>query len=160
MAAEKNRAVYPMVWLTLIAALVLQLMPMPDSLLLLRPPWIAMTLIFWCLAQPLRVGVFHGFIIGLPLDLLNGTPLGQNALLLSGVCFLTLLLYSRIRLYSLWQQAPVVVVITGLVLLCEQWLRVLFGVSELHIQFIYGALISGLLWPWFSTLLYNIQRGL
>lgn len=160
MASEDRGVIYPVVWITLAAALLLQVMPMPDSFLLFRPAWIAMTLIFWSLAYPLKVGVFHGFVCGLLLDLINGTPMGQTALLLSGVGFLTLLLYPRIRLYSLWQQAPVVMAITGLSLLCEQWMRVLFHASQLHIEFIYAAVISGILWPWFFTLLMTIKRKL
>ncbi|ANF57504.1 rod shape-determining protein MreD [Halotalea alkalilenta] len=158
MAAQSKHAVYPTVWVTLMISLVLQVMPMPESMLLLRPHWLAMTLIYWCLALPRQVGVFHGFCAGLLLDLLEGTPMGQNALLLSVVAFLALLLYQRMRVYSLWQQAPMVMVITGLVLLGEQWLRVAFGVSRLHVQFIFSALLSGMLWPWFFTLMLNVRR--
>ncbi|MGJ8524919.1 Rod shape-determining protein MreD [Halomonadaceae bacterium LMG 33818] len=158
MVGERDRVNYLTIWITLIIALVLEVMPMPDSLLLFRPHWLAMALIYWCLAAPMRVGVFHGFIAGLFLDLLEGTPLGQNALLLSAVCFMALSLYQRMRVYSLWQQAPIIFVITGLALLGEQWLRVLFGTSRLHIQFVFPALVSGLLWPWFFTLMLHIKR--
>ncbi len=61
-----------------------------------------------------RVGVIHGFVLGLLLDLIEGAPLGQNALTLSLLAYLFLLLYQRFRVYSIWQQAVLVFVLLGI----------------------------------------------
>lgn len=149
---------YGLIWGSLLLALVLQVMPMPESWLLWRPCWLGMALVYWCLVLPSRVGVTHGFVFGLLLDLLDGTVLGEHALMMSLLAFLALLLYQRMRFYSLWQQAPMVMIITGLILLLEQWVRMVIGSSTLHLQFILPALLSGLLWPWFFTLMMTLQR--
>ncbi|WP_106478419.1 rod shape-determining protein MreD [Phytohalomonas tamaricis] len=146
------------IWLSLLLALGLQVMPLPDVWLLWRPNWLGLMLAYWCFSMPQRVGVFHGFIFGLLLDLLEGMPLGQNAFLLSCLAYLALLLYQRMRMYSLWQQALMIVVILGLVQLFEQWLRLAFGATSLHIEFVYSALVGGLLWPWFFTLMQLVRR--
>lgn len=150
---------YGLIWGSLLVALVLQVMPMPESWLLWRPCWLGMALVYWCLALPSRVGVTHGFVFGLLLDLLDGTMLGEHALMLSMLTFLALLLYQRMRFYSLWQQAPMVMIIVGLILLLEQWLRMGVSGDSLRIQFILPALLSGLLWPWFFTLMMVLQRS-
>ena len=68
------------IWLTLVISLCLQVMPLPDAWLMWRPNWLGLALAYWCVTAPQRVGVFHGFVCGLLLDLIEGTPLGQNAL--------------------------------------------------------------------------------
>jgi hypothetical protein len=72
----------------------------------LRPQWVAMTLIFWALALPDRVGVFWAFGSGLVLDVATGTLLGHHALGLSVVVYAGGgAAPQRIRIFPLWQQA-------------------------------------------------------
>jgi rod shape-determining protein MreD len=66
--------------LSFAVAMLLTIIPIPDALRVLRPDWVALTLIFWCLALPYRIGVVSGFFAGLFLDVLTGTLLGQHAL--------------------------------------------------------------------------------
>ncbi|OHV12267.1 rod shape-determining protein MreD [Kushneria phosphatilytica] len=148
----------PVIWASLVLALLLQVMPLPEEWLLWRPDWLGMMLAFWCIVAPQRVGVFYGFIFGLLLDLLEGSPLGQNALLMSLLTWLCLLLYSRLRVYSLWQQAALITIVLGLIQLIDQWLRVVFDVASLHLEFVYAAVIGGVLWPWFFTLMQHVRR--
>ena len=97
---------YLFVWFTLLLALCLQVMPLPDVWLVWRPDWLGVLLAYWCVATPQRVGVIHGFVLGLLLDLIEGAPLGQNALTLSLLAYLFLLLYQRFRVYSLPSEPP------------------------------------------------------
>ena len=158
MPGDTTVAWRPVVWASLLVALVLQVMPMPESWLLWRPCWLGMVLIYWCLARPSNVGVLHGFVFGLMLDLLDGRPLGEYALIHSLLAFLTLVLYQRLRVYSIWQQALMVMLMLGIVLLLDQWLRVAMDVDVLRIQATMAAVVSGLLWPWIRTLLSTLQR--
>lgn len=148
----------PLVWLSLLVALVLQVMPMPESWLLWRPCWLGMVLVYWCLARPTNVGVIHGFIFGVLLDILDGRPLGEYALSHSLLAFMALMLYQRLRFYSVWQQALLVMVLLGIALLIDQWLRVMLSIDVLRIQATMAAVVSGLLWPWIRTLLWSLER--
>ena len=114
-------------WISLFLALCLQVMPLPDAWLVWRPDWLGLVLIYWCVVAPQRIGVFHGFILGLLLDLIEGAPLGQNALVMALIAFLALLVYQRMRAYALVQQAVLVFVLLGIAQLLEQWLRIIFG---------------------------------
>ncbi|MGR4067683.1 rod shape-determining protein MreD [Halomonas sp. LR3S48] len=148
------------VWLTLLLALCLQVMPLAEGWQIWRPDWLGLMLIYWCMATPDRVGVFHGFVLGIMLDLIEGAPLGQNALTLSLLAFLSALVYPRFRTYSLLQQALLILVLLGLVQLVEQWLRTLFGPFSMHLAFLLPSLIGAVLWPWLVTMFQAFERRL
>lgn len=147
-------------WISLFLALCLQVMPLPDAWLVWRPDWLGLVLIYWCVVAPQRIGVFHGFILGLLLDLIEGAPLGQNALVMALIAFLALLVYQRMRAYALVQQAVLVFVLLGIAQLLEQWLRIIFGPVAINLAFLLPALIGAVLWPWFYTLLQMLRRRL
>lgn len=147
-------------WLSLLLALCLQVMPLPDPWLVWRPDWLGLMLIYWCVVAPQRVGVFYGFMLGLLLDLIEGSPLGQNALVLSLLAYLALLLYQRMRAYALVQQAVMVFILLGIVQLVEQWLRTIFGPFSINLAFLLSALIGAVLWPWLFTMLQAVRRRL
>nr|WP_297459257.1 rod shape-determining protein MreD [uncultured Halomonas sp.] len=159
MAVTSSRGLMA-IWLSLLLALCLQVMPLPDGWLIWRPEWLGLTLIYWCVSTPQRVGVFHGFVLGLLLDLIEGSPLGQNALMLSLLAYLSLLVYQRMRAYALVQQAVLVFVLLGIAQLTEQWLRTIFGPFSISLAFLLPALIGAVLWPWFFTLLQAMRRRL
>ncbi|AVI63075.1 rod shape-determining protein MreD [Halomonas sp. M1] len=148
------------VWLSFLLALCLQVMPLADGWQVYRPEWIGLMLVYWCMRAPSRVGVFHGFVIGILMDLIEGTSLGQHAVILSLLAFLCALVYPRFRTYSLVQQAVLVLVLLGIVQLIEQWLRTLTGDFSIHLSFLIPSIISALLWPWLATMLRALERRL
>ncbi|MBA2778813.1 rod shape-determining protein MreD [Billgrantia kenyensis] len=154
------RTALPWIWLTLLLALCLQVMPLAEGWQIWRPDWLGLMLIYWCMAAPDRVGVLHGFVLGVLLDLIEGAPLGQNALALSLLAFLSALVYPRFRAYSLVQQSLLVLVLLGLVQLLEQWLRTLFGPFSMHLAFLLPSLIGAALWPWLVTMFQAFERRL
>eukprot|EP00997_Jenningsia_sp_PLL12_P000426 NODE_10633_length_329_cov_14.210714_g9721_i0.p2 GENE.NODE_10633_length_329_cov_14.210714_g9721_i0~~NODE_10633_length_329_cov_14.210714_g9721_i0.p2 ORF type:complete len:88 (-),score=39.07 NODE_10633_length_329_cov_14.210714_g9721_i0:65-295(-) len=70
------------------------------------------------------------------------------------------LLYQRIRAYSLLQQALLVIVVLGIAQLVDQWLRSIFGAGPASLSFLLSAVIGGALWPWLYTLLQMLRRRL
>src|SRR5210317_1092712 len=97
--------------LSFAVAMTLTIVPLSDSMRLLRPDLVALTLIFWCLVLPYRVSVGSGFMAGLLLDALTGTLLGEHALSLSLIAYLCVRLHQRIRAYPMWQQSLTVLVL-------------------------------------------------
>ncbi|MBZ5486634.1 rod shape-determining protein MreD [Halomonas aquamarina] len=148
------------VWFSLVLALCLEVMPLAEGWQVFRPEWIGLMLIYWCMRVPDRVGVFHGFVLGVLLDLIEGTALGQHALILSLLAFLCALVYPRFRAYSLVQQSVLVLVLLGLVQLVEQWLRTLTGEFSIHLSFLIPSLISAFLWPWLATMFKALEKRL
>lgn len=100
--------------LGLVATLALSVLPLPESLQVLRPDWVAVLLVYWSLSGLRRVGLFTAFCAGLLLDSLTGALLGQHALALVIVAYLAERSHLRVRLLPLPQLAVAVLVMLGL----------------------------------------------
>ena len=140
-------------------AFMLTAMPLPNWADPWRPAWVAMVLIYWCLALPNRVGVFVGFCLGLLLDVLVGAKLGQNALGLCVIAFIAVSNHHRIRVFPLGQQALIV----GLLILLYEALmhlvRVVFNATGVSLLGLYLPVIpSMVLWPWLFIILRDVRR--
>jgi rod shape-determining protein MreD len=138
---------------TVTGALFLTILPLPFWAEPYRPQWLALTLIFWCLTQPQRVGVFWGFGAGLITDVIQGALLGQNALTLSLVAFLSVELSRRIMAFPAWQQAVSIWLILLLERLIHLWLMGATGYPTPSLVYWLPTLTSALLWPWLAALL-------
>jgi len=68
------------IFITLVVAFVLTLLPLPPLLDLMRPYWVALVIIYWCLETQDRISLGLAFIVGIVLDLLGGSLLGLHAL--------------------------------------------------------------------------------
>ncbi|MEX5669145.1 rod shape-determining protein MreD, partial [Pseudomonas neuropathica] len=101
------------VWLTFAIGLLLSVSPLPQFMEIFRPLWLAL-LTFWVLALPHKYGMTTAWILGLMEDVLYGTLLGQNALILSLITFLVMSLQQRLRMFPMWQQCLVLLVVFGL----------------------------------------------
>ena len=144
--------------LTFVAAFLLAIYPLPTWLMWARPEWVALVLIYWVVALPQRVGVLLAFGIGLLVDIFEGAVLGQNALALSVVAFLALILYQRVRVFNLWQQAAVVFVLLGINQLLVQWIQNATGHGAQSFLFLMPALMGALLWPGVLISLRRLRR--
>ena len=130
--------------------------PLPDWLRFARPDWVGLVLIYWCLALPERVGVGTGWLTGLLVDLLYGTLLGQHALSLSVVAWLTLKFHQRVRLFPIGQQALTVMVLLIVHQLLALWIDRIIGRPGAP-WYVWTPAITGMLiWP----LVYSLLRGL
>ena len=156
--ADRGGHGYAAIFLTFVVAYVLAVVPLPLWLQWGRPEWLALTLIYWCIALPERVGVATGLLVGLGLDVLEGAALGQNAFALMVVALLALILYQRLRVSGLWQQAAVVFVLVCINQLICQWIQNLEGVSVVPLLFLLPALSSALLWPVVLHSLRGVRR--
>jgi len=140
-------------------AMILTIIPLPDSLLRLRPDWVGLTLIFWCLTLPYRVSVVSGFIVGLLLDVLSGTLLGQHALALSLVAYVCVRMHARIRAYPVWQQMLTVLVLLILHQLVVLWVDRTIGRPGHPLSYWLPSLIGMLLWPLVYHWLNSVRRA-
>lgn len=145
---------------SLALALLLTILPMPDWGQDFRPQWVAMTLIYWALALPARVGVFWGFATGLALDVTIGTVLGQHALSLSVVGWLAVQLHQRIRIFPPLQQAVSVWVLLLVERLLALWVIGATGQPTPTLWYWMPTFVGMLLWPWLFVVLRDVRRRL
>ncbi len=150
---------YWIILLSFFAALVLALLPLPRYLLMLRPEWVALFLIYWSMALPHRVGLITALCLGILLDVLEGAVLGQNAAALAAVALLVSLLYQRVRVFNLWQQSAVVFALVGISQMVCQWVQKAEGLGSQSIVFLLPAVSSALVWPLVMHLLRRFRRS-
>ena len=144
---------------TFLVALMLTVMPLPDWLRPARPDWVGLVLIYWCLALPDRVGVVTGWFAGLLVDLLTGTLLGQHAMALAVIAWLTLRFHQRIRLFPVWQQALIILVLLVLHQLLALWVDRFIGRPGPPWYFWTPSLLGMLLWPLIFASLRTLRRS-
>ena len=159
MVGPRSRNLW-VIWLSFALALLLSVAPMPAFMETGRPLWLALFLTAWTLALPHRVGMTTAWVLGLAADVLYGTLLGQNALILTFITFLVLGLHQRLRMFPMWQQSLVLLVVFGLAQLVQLWLNALTGNRPPTLLFSLPALVSALLWPWVYTALRIIRQRL
>ena len=91
------------VWLVLLAATALEVLPLPDAFTPFRPPWATLALIYWIMMWPRLFGLGSAWIIGLILDILQGSLLGQHAMALLVVGYLTIRFHLQIRIFRIYR---------------------------------------------------------
>ena len=74
------------------------------------------------------------------------------------VALLSLILYQRLRVYSIWQQSGVVFVLVGINQLICQWVQNLEGAGAGSLLFLLPAVSSALLWPVVLHTLRGLRR--
>lgn len=144
--------------LLFLLALVLNIMPLPLWAQDFRPQWLALVLIYWCMALPERVGVGTAWTLGLLQDAVSGALLGQHALSLSVMAFLTVRLHQRIRIFPLWQQALSVFVLLLVERLLSLWVIGATGQPTPSLWYWAAAPVGMLLWPWLYVVLRDVRR--
>jgi rod shape-determining protein MreD len=146
------------IFATFLVGLILSQIPLPVFLLWYRPEWVALVLIYWVLMLPHRVGLVSAFAMGVLLDIIRGSVLGLNALSLTLIAYLVLLLYKRLRMFPLWQQSMMVMVLVGVNQLLFFWMQGITGTTSGGLHFMLPSLVSALLWPWVYVILHGVRR--
>lgn len=147
---------FPVV-LSIIVALMLMLMPMPDSAVAFRPDWLLLTLIYWAMMLPRTWSVGSAWIVGLVLDVSQGTILGQHALALCFIVFVTVRFHLLMRVFPVSQLTATVFALIALYQFILFWINGVAGISVPAVSY-WGPVISGtIIWPFVSILLSGIR---
>jgi rod shape-determining protein MreD len=152
---QSGRYVIP---LTLLIGFILTIMPLPEWASIYRPQWVALVVIYWCMAMPERIGVGISWTIGLLLDVLTGTLLGQHALGFSAIAYIMLRLHLRVRVMPLHQQAFTIFILLLVERLLVLWSTGAAGYPTPSLQYWITPVISTLLWPWVFLILRDLRR--
>lgn len=139
---------------TIIVAMCLKIAPLPSVFAIYNPDWVLLTLIYWSLAFPERVGVFHAWTFGLFTDVLTGRLFGQYALAYALVIYLCLLVHKRLRQFPLIQQALFVFFCLLLSQLLLFFIKNIHQTAQLNPTFWLSVFVGTLCWP----LVYTVLR--
>jgi rod shape-determining protein MreD len=143
---------------SILAALFLTYLPLPNWANFFRPEWFVLVLLFWVLIMPYRVSVGTAWILGLLLDVADGSILGIHALAFVIVAYLVVRFRTRIIRYSLaWQSAVI-----GLIVLIYQvviyWISGATNATPTTLLYWLPTFTSALFWPWVYMLLRDLHQ--
>ncbi|GAD88161.1 MULTISPECIES: rod shape-determining protein MreD [Vibrio] len=146
------------IWTTFLAALILQTIPWPGTMDMLRPSWLVLVTCYWVMAAPHRVNVGTGLFLGLLWDLLLGSTLGIHGLMMAIVTYLVAINFLVIRNMALWQQALVMALLSMLSITIEFFGEFVIQDVVFNPASLWVALINAILWPWLFLLLRRVRR--
>lgn len=122
------------------------------------PDFFAVTLVFWNVHQPRRVGVGLAFVFGLFMDVHAGALLGEHALAYTLLSYFAITMHRRLLWFNVFAQAIQVLPLFAAAHLLSFVLRMLVGGMLAGWTLMLAPLIEALLWPIASVLLLAPQR--
>ena len=144
---------FSIILVTIAVALVLTLLPLPPVLDIMQPYWVALVIIYWGLETQDLTSLGLAFMIGVTLDLLSASLLGQHALSLVIIVYLVTRFQARLRFFPPWQQALSVLALLVNDRIILLWIIGLRGEPLPSLGFWLPPIVGTLLWPWLFLLL-------
>ncbi|MFT7688830.1 MAG: rod shape-determining protein MreD [Candidatus Azotimanducaceae bacterium] len=158
---EKSSGLW-VIALSFIVAMLLSVVSLPEfvpwELGYLRPEWVVLVLVYWVIALPHRVGLVIAWLVGLLVDVLSGSLLGQHGFVFTIIVYITASLYQRLRMFAVWQQSLIVFGIVGLGQLVNFWIENIVGLARWDLWYLFPAIMSALMWPWVFMSLRFLRR--
>ncbi|OOF48163.1 rod shape-determining protein MreD [Rodentibacter trehalosifermentans] len=146
------------IFLFFIVALVMELAPWPMGFQAFKPAWLVLVLTYWVLAIPNKISIGIAFWIGLIWDLVLGSTLGIHALVLSIAFYFIAKNHLILRNLSLWFQSLLIIIFVFLIRISIFLIELFLHSATFNWQEIFGAIASGILWPWVFLLMRKIRR--
>lgn len=156
MSRQHNAWLLPV---SVVATLLLGLLPLPLWMQPFRPYWLALVLVYWLIEAPDRVGIGFAFLLGIVADLAFGTLLGEQALRLTVMAFIVQRFRAQLRFFPLSQQA---LAVAGLLLndrVVGAAVHLALGEPQLPAAFWWAPLLGMLLWGPVYLLLDRLRMG-
>ena len=132
--------------LTLIAALMLNLLPWTGAWLWIKPDFVALVVLYWCIEQPRKVGFVSAWLMGLFMDIADGTLLGQHALAYSILAYAGIVLHRRVRMFSGTPQVVHVLLLLLMNDLIVLAIRLAAGADFPGLVYFLGSIVAAALW--------------
>ena len=144
------------IWFTLVVALMFNMLPV--GRIAWMPDLLAVTLVFWSVHQPLRIGVVAAFLFGLAVDVHQTSLLGQHALAYTILSFFAITIHRRLLWFTVPSQAVQVLPLFAFSHLIELAIRMIGGGAFPGWSVLLAPVIEAALWPVVSVLLLLPQR--
>ena len=155
-----------LIFLTLFIALYIDSYLLSSGFQMLKPTFVLLTLIYWNMALPDRIGIMAALSFGIFVDLIEGSLLGLHGVLFVLITYVCQRYFYQFRVSPLWQQS---FILFFLFILYKQVFALdlsntnqditnLSDVSFLFSSFLF-ALFSALIWsPLYLILRYYRRR--
>jgi rod shape-determining protein MreD len=142
---------------TIVVALMLTVVPLPERAEPFRPDWVALVLIYWAIMLPRSWSVGSAWIVGLVLDVAQGTILGQHALALCCIMFVTVRFHLLMRVFPIQQLTATVFALLTLYQFLLFWINGVAGIHTPLIVYWAPVLTGTVVWPLAMILLGGVR---
>jgi rod shape-determining protein MreD len=154
----RNEASTTLVLVSLTIALCLNLLPWQGTALLVRPDFLLIVVIYWCMEEPRRVGATSAFFAGLFMDIAESSLTGQNALVYSLSAYLALNFRLRVLSFSSGLQALHIFLVLFLGQAIFTLQQVIVGTPFPSLIFFLRSALGMVFWPLVSWILELPRR--
>ncbi|GBU09128.1 rod shape-determining protein MreD [Gammaproteobacteria bacterium] len=135
---------------------VLEVIALPNAISLIRPNFILMMIIFWAYMPYAHFHIIYAWGIGLLVDILLGSLLGQYALIFTICAFITKKSYVFLKERNLFQQTLCLMGCFYVQALLIAWINGMLNYPSPYGKLLFiPALLSTLLWPLFFNMMRN-----
>lgn len=111
------------------------------------PDFVALTLVFWNIHQPRKVGIGIAFFMGLMMDVHDASLLGENALAYTLLSYFAIMIHRRVLWFSMGTQALHVLPLLLLTQLVQLLIRMMAGGAFPGWMYFAESVVSVALWP-------------
>lgn len=146
------------IFVTLVAALLVNLLPWSGWPGWLAPDFVALILLYWCIHEPRKIGFLAAWLLGLMMDVADGSLFGQHALAYVILAYAGMFLHRRVQRFSMAPQILHVVLLLLFTDLVVLLVRALAGSDFPGYAYFLGSLAGAALWPLLTHLLKLPQR--
>lgn len=122
------------------------------------PDFVALTLIFWSIYQPRKVGIGIAFAMGLAMDVHGAALLGQNALAYTLLSYFAITIHRRVLWFRPPMQALHVLPLLVLMQVVQVIVQLAVSGKLPHWAYYMQSVVAVLLWPLVCWLLLAPQR--
>lgn len=140
------------------AALLLIMLPIPAWVAPFRPAFFITTVLFWVLMQPLRFGVCIAWLCGILLDVLYGTPLSQHGLALAMAAYIVVKLRELLWIIPYWQQPLLMLPVFAAYEFLLFWMDGILGLDVAPLRRWFPIVSSAIIWPLWAFWLERIAE--
>ncbi|HEY2566550.1 MAG TPA: rod shape-determining protein MreD [Candidatus Aquirickettsiella sp.] len=142
-----------LVAISFFAAIILNIIPLPPALTLFFPLWLPLVLIYWIMVLPEHIHFTLAWTLGLFIDVLYGSCLGEHSLALCIVTYLAYRFHLQFRMFPLPQQIFFIFVMLMIyqvvLILIQNWLGFPVDFRWAWVPL----LVSALVWPLMDNVL-------
>ena len=138
--------------LSLIVALLLSILPMPELISAFRPPWVLLLVLYIEYFLPGIFKLITLLFVGLLLDVLLATVLGEHSFALLLVTWIASSKSRRFQFFSMMQQIFLIGFFCLLYQTIISLIALLLGFNFSIVEPFASAIVSMFLWPWIRLL--------
>jgi rod shape-determining protein MreD len=158
MAVSDGRIGRLRITITVILALIIAIVPLPEPINAARPDLLLLLVIYWSLSAPRIAGLVFAWLCGLAIDLLKGMVLGQHALAFLLVAYITHKFQLRMRIFPIWQQTLTVLMLLTIYQFLVFWIDGVIGAPVTTWQRWLPVFTGALSWPVLVAILDTWNR--